>query len=210
MKSQFLLGLLRACVLALVLALSATACGSAGDEVETSTSTGDVSSGSDADSNADEQQSVQGPDEASPESPTETPTPAPTEAPTPEPTEAPATEPVGAEHQAAMDAFALVFDSNAAWADKAPFLENAAALEASNTAYGAAGEAMGGISLAPTGAEVDGDMATITYDVMFGASAAYQDLTRTISLVDGAWVVSQADYCDFLSSARTPCELSEE
>ncbi|MEM9464840.1 MAG: iron-siderophore ABC transporter substrate-binding protein [Actinomycetota bacterium] len=109
------------------------------------------------------------------------------------------------EAEAAMAAFALVYDSSAAWEEKAPHLENAAALEASNAAYQAGGEGLGGIALDPTSATVDGDIATVIYDVYFGESAAYTGLDRTITLVDGVWVVAEADYCDFLASARTPC-----
>ncbi len=136
---------------------------------------------------------------------------------TPEDTEAAADEPQeqtvsdaaaaidDPEAAAAAEAFALVYDSNAAWADKAPHLENAAALEASNAAYEAAGEQMGGVALAPTAAEVSGDTATITYNVLFGGNPAYEDLTRPIMLVEGVWVVSEAEYCSFLASARSPC-----
>ena len=106
---------------------------------------------------------------------------------------------------AAAKAFALVYDSDAPWVDKAPHLENAAALESSNAAYAAAGEQMGGIALDPTAAEVTGDTATVTYDVLFGGNPAYENLTRPIMLVDGVWVVSEAEYCGFLASARTPC-----
>ncbi|MEM7094655.1 MAG: hypothetical protein AAF567_16745, partial [Actinomycetota bacterium] len=88
-----------------------------------------------------------------------------------------------------------------------PFLQNSAALEASNEAYRTAAEGLGGISLEPSDATIDGNTATITYDVIFGDAAAYEDLTRTVTLDDnGAWIVSAADFCDFLASARTPCE----
>lgn len=105
-----------------------------------------------------------------------------------------------------MAAWALVFDSTAAFADKAPHLEDSANLEASNEGFLTAGDAMGGISLAPSGAMVDGDTATVIYDVLFGENAAYNDLDGEIALVDGVWVVSRDAYCGFLSSARTPCE----
>ncbi|MEM7287893.1 MAG: ABC transporter substrate-binding protein [Actinomycetota bacterium] len=106
---------------------------------------------------------------------------------------------------AAAEAFRLVYDSAAAWEDKAPHLENADALQASNEAYMAGADGVGGIGLEPTNVVVEGDTATVTYNVLFGENPAYSDLTRTISLVDGVWVVSEADYCDFLASARTPC-----
>lgn len=110
------------------------------------------------------------------------------------------------EEAEAMAAWALVFDSTADFADKAPHLEDAASLESSNAGFLAAGEAMGGISLAPSNATIDGATATVVYDVLFGENAAYSDLDGTITLVDGVWVVSRDSYCGFLASARTPCE----
>jgi len=111
----------------------------------------------------------------------------------------------GSFDEAAMMAFALVFDSNADWDDKAPYLEGSDSLESSNEAYMNGALTMGGISLVPKSAVVEGETATITYDVMFGENAAYEDLTRDVLLVDGLWTVSSEDYCDFLASARTPC-----
>ena len=107
--------------------------------------------------------------------------------------------------QMAMDVWAVVFDSTLGFSDKAPYLEDAASLEASNVAYAAAGELMGGISLEPTAAEIDGDVATITYNVLFAGVAAYEDLTGAMQRVDGRWTVSREEYCGFLASARTPC-----
>ena len=104
-----------------------------------------------------------------------------------------------------MDAWAVVFNSTVEFAEKAPHLEDAASLESSNAAYAAAGEGLGGISLEPTGVEIDGDAATITYNVLFGDAAAYEDLTGEIQQVDGIWTVSREVYCGFLASARTPC-----
>lgn len=105
-----------------------------------------------------------------------------------------------------MAAWAVVFDSRADFADKAPHLQDAAALEASNAAYAETGERMNGISLEPTSAAVDGDVAVVTYNVLFAGNAAYEDLTGEIVLVDGTWTVNRETYCGFLASARTPCE----
>lgn len=104
-----------------------------------------------------------------------------------------------------MDAWALVFDSNVEFADKAPHLEDAESLESSNAAYAATGQGLGGVSLEPTAVEVNGDDATVTYDVLFGGTAAYTDLTGEIQRVNGIWTVSREVYCGFLASARTPC-----
>lgn len=107
---------------------------------------------------------------------------------------------------AAMTAWSTVFDSTIAFEVKAPHLENSEALETSNTGYAAAVEAMGGIALQATAATVDGEIATITYDVYFGENAAYTQLEGEAVLTNGVWVVSEASYCDFLGSARTPCQ----
>ena len=68
-------------------------------------------------------------------------------------------------------------------------MEDAEALQATVESYTAAGDAMGGITLVPTDVVVDGDPATVTYDVMFGEETAYTALEGEMSLVDGVWVV---------------------
>ena len=134
--------------------------------------------------------------------PTATPVATPTASMTPT-----AAAPSGAasDDQAAMDAWAVVFDSTVEFSEKAPHLEDAAALESSNAAYAASGEGLGGVSLEPTAVEINGDQATITYNVLFGGTPAYTDLTGEIQRVDGTWTVSREVYCGFLASARTPC-----
>ena len=107
--------------------------------------------------------------------------------------------------EAAAAAFALVFDSTVEFADKADHLEDAAALQATVEAYTTAGSAMGGISLVPTATVVDGDTATITYDVMFGPASAYTDQTGTITKVGEVWMVSRTEFCAFMASARNSC-----
>ena len=64
---------------------------------------------------------------------------------------------------------------------------------------------MGGISLVPTAVVIDGDTATVTYDVMFGDSAAYTALTGEINNVDGGWIVPRSEFCSFMASARNAC-----
>ncbi len=114
-------------------------------------------------------------------------------------------EPTEAE-EAAMDAWAVVFDSEGDFADKVPHLENAAQLESTVVAYAETGAQFGGVSLEPTAVSLDGDGAAITYNVLFGGSAAYSDLSGEMQLVDGVWVVSRDTFCGFMASARTPCQ----
>ena len=63
----------------------------------------------------------------------------------------------------------------------------------------------GGFKLEPTAVEIDGDTATVTYNVLFGDAVQYTDQTGTLTLIDGVWQVSRSEYCGFLASARTPC-----
>lgn len=106
---------------------------------------------------------------------------------------------------AASAAWSTVFDSTIPFEEKSAFLADAAELEETADAYTAAGDGFGGISLEPTAVAVDGDTATITYDVNFGENPAYGDQVGTITLVDGVWTVSRDEFCSFMSSARVPC-----
>lgn len=108
---------------------------------------------------------------------------------------------------AAGATWSVVFDSNVPYADKAAHIEDAAALQATIEAYTSAGEAMGGITLTPTDVVVDGDTATITYDVLFGDAVAYSAMEGSISLIDGTWVIGRDEFCGFMASARNACPL---
>ena len=114
-------------------------------------------------------------------------------------------EDLGDDEQAAADAWSRVFDSTVGYDDKAAHLDDAAALEATVAAYTTAGEAMGGITLEPTRVVVDGDSATVTYDVMFDGTAAYTALEGEITRTDGVWTVSRDEFCTFMASARNAC-----
>ena len=109
------------------------------------------------------------------------------------------------EQAAAADAWSTVFDSTVGFDDKAPYLEAADELRETVESYTTAGDAMGGISLAPTAVAVDGDAATITYDVLFGETAAYTALEGVIARIDGVWTVGRDEFCTFMASARNAC-----
>ena len=98
-----------------------------------------------------------------------------------------------------------MFDSAVGFDDKAIHVEDSEALRSTIEAYTAAGDAMGGITLAPTEVVVTGDTAAVTYDVLFGDTAAYTALTGEIALIDGTWTVSRTEFCGFMASARNPC-----
>jgi iron complex transport system substrate-binding protein len=109
------------------------------------------------------------------------------------------------EAKAAADAYGAVFDSTVAFDEKAAHLAEADSLQSTISAYAAAGSQMGGIALVPTAAVVADDTATVTYDVLFGGSAAYTGLEGHIAKVDGVWQVAKAEFCGFMAQARTPC-----
>lgn len=103
-------------------------------------------------------------------------------------------------------AWQLVFDSSVPWEEKAPHIENAEALEASHAAYAAAGEGLGGITVEVTSESVDDTTADVVYSLLFGGAPAYSDIDGSLERVDDTWVVTEAEFCGFLASARTPCE----
>ena len=104
-----------------------------------------------------------------------------------------------------MEAFRLVYGSETEWNEKQPHLENASQLRNANQAYRIGAEDNGGITLRPKSAQIEGNKATVVYDVYFGDAPAYNDLQRSLYLVEGIWQVTESDFCDFLSAAQTPC-----
>ena len=114
-------------------------------------------------------------------------------------------EPPTEDESAAMEAFRLVYGSETEWNEKQPHLENASQLRNANQAYRIGAEDNGGITLRPKSAQIEGNKATVVYDVYFGDAPAYNDLQRSLYLVEGIWQVTESDFCDFLSAAQTPC-----
>ncbi len=98
-----------------------------------------------------------------------------------------------------------MFDSSVAADAKAPFLEDPAAAAPTLAAYATTGQMMQGITLAPTDVTVDGDTATVTYDILFAGTPAYEDQTGEVVKLDGAWKVTTEQFCSFMATARTPC-----
>jgi iron complex transport system substrate-binding protein len=130
-----------------------------------------------------------------------------TEAPPPTTTAAPADgalDPATPEGAAAT-AYALVFDSTVAFDEKAPHLEDAAALQETVEKYTAAGQSFNGIKLTPTAVMITSENAAVTYDVYFGTTQQYAALAGAIENRDGTWTVTRAEFCGFMASARTPC-----
>ena len=64
---------------------------------------------------------------------------------------------------------------------------------------------MSGIALKPTAVAIEGDTATITYDVLVGGTVAYTGQTGTLAKLANVGVVPMAELCRFLASASNPC-----
>ena len=111
----------------------------------------------------------------------------------------------GSAEAAAAAAYSTVFDSSTALDAKRPHLADADTLADTVTAYSSAGQRFGGIKLTPTAVTITGDSAAVTYDVYFGTNKQYGDMTGAIDRTGGTWVVSRAEFCGFMQSARTPC-----
>lgn len=111
----------------------------------------------------------------------------------------------GAAEEAVELAYLTVFDSEVPFDEKLPFLEDAEQLRSTFESFADTAERFGGISLEPTSVVIDGDEAEVTYDVLFGGSAAYTDMSGDAVLRDGVWMVTRARFCAFMSSARVSC-----
>jgi len=111
----------------------------------------------------------------------------------------------GTPEAAAAEAYRVVFDSSEPFAAKAAHLEDADTLQPVVEAYGGAGQRLGGIRLEPTAVTVEGAEASVTYDVYFATTRQYDGLSGTVEDRAGTWVVSRAEFCSFMSSARVPC-----
>jgi hypothetical protein len=105
----------------------------------------------------------------------------------------------------AADAYATVFDSTVAFEVKAAHLDDAEALKDTAEKFAAAAQSFGGIKLTPTAVTIDGQVASVTYDVYFGTTKQYSSLPGSVEDRDGTWTVTRAEFCGFMASARTPC-----
>ena len=106
---------------------------------------------------------------------------------------------------AVVETWTTVFDSATPVEAKVALLADGETHRATLEAYAGAGQQVGGITLVPTDVAVDGDAATVTYDVEFAGNPAYEDQTGTAVRQGDAWVVATEQFCEFMASARTPC-----
>jgi hypothetical protein len=105
-------------------------------------------------------------------------------------------------------AYQVVFSSDTTYEEKVPYLVDPTGLEDTVEQYGATGEAMGGIELATNAVSIDGDVAAVQYDLLFGGTPTYPDLTGDAVLVDNVWKVTREMFCGMMTSARVGCPPS--
>lgn len=109
---------------------------------------------------------------------------------------------------AVVAAYRTVFDSTVAFEDKISYLEDAENLREVHAEYEEAAESFGGIALEPVAVVIDGDRAEVIYDVLFGGTVTYSDLSGDAVMIDGVWMVSRDRFCGFMASARVSCPSS--
>ena len=102
-------------------------------------------------------------------------------------------------------AYQIVFSSETTYEEKAPYLVDPTGLEDTVAKYQETGDSMGGVALAPNAVTVDGDVAEVLYDLLFGGTPTYPDLTGDAVLVDDVWKVTREMFCGMMASARVGC-----
>jgi hypothetical protein len=111
-----------------------------------------------------------------------------------------------AEQRGVADTWERALDSSLAYEDHAAVIEDPASLQTTIENYPTAAELVGGITVTVTAVTIEGDTATVQYVVNFaGVEAPYGELTTSLTRVDGAWIVPQAEYCAVQTMARNDC-----
>lgn len=105
-------------------------------------------------------------------------------------------------------AYEIVFSSATTYDEKAPYLVDPTGLEETVATYQETGESMGGITLVPDAVTIDGEVAEVQYDLLFGGTPTYPDLSGDAVLSDGVWKVTREMFCGMMASARVGCPTS--
>lgn len=110
-----------------------------------------------------------------------------------------------ADVDAVVLAYQIVFSSETGYEEKAPHIDDPSGLEQTVADYQETGESMGGVELAPTSVTINGDTADVTYDLLFGGTPTYPDLTGDAVLIDDTWKITREMFCAVMASARVGC-----
>jgi hypothetical protein len=104
--------------------------------------------------------------------------------------------------------YEIVFSSDTTYDEKAPLIDDPSGLEETVAQYSETGESLGGVGLVAKTITVSGDLASVTYDLLFSGNPTYPDLTGDAIFVDGAWLVTREMFCSIMTSARVGCPSS--
>lgn len=110
-----------------------------------------------------------------------------------------------ADVDAVMLTYQIVFSSETGYDEKAPYIDDPTGLEQTVADYQETGDSMGGVALVPSSVTVNGDTADVTYDLLFGGTPTYPDLTGDAVLIDDTWKVTRVMFCAMMASARVGC-----
>ncbi len=105
-------------------------------------------------------------------------------------------------------AYQIVFSSETRYEEKVPYLEEPDGLEETVAMYQETGESMGGVALAASAVTINGDTADVTYDLLFGGTPTYPDLSGDAVLRDGTWKITRDMFSAMMASARVGCPTS--
>lgn len=104
--------------------------------------------------------------------------------------------------------YEVVFSSETGYEEKAPLIDDPTGLEDTVTTYQETGEQMGGVSLEARDISVAGDIADVTYDLLFAGTPTYPNLTGDAVRIDGVWRITREMFCTIMTSARVGCPAS--
>ena len=104
--------------------------------------------------------------------------------------------------------YEIVFSSDTTYEEKEPLIDDPSGLEETVAKYAETGESLGGVGVAAKTITVSGDLASVTYDLLFSGNPTYPDLTGDAIFVDGAWLVTREMFCSIMTSARVGCPSS--
>jgi hypothetical protein len=102
-------------------------------------------------------------------------------------------------------AYQIAFDSTSDFETKAPYIEDPSGLEETVAQYLITGETMGGVAVNVKEVTVDGDSATLIYDLMFNDNPTYPDQSGRAVRTEAGWQVPRGAFCSLMSSARVGC-----
>lgn len=102
-------------------------------------------------------------------------------------------------------AYQIAFDSLSDFETKAPYIDDPSGLEETVALYLVTGETMGGIGVVVKEVTVEGDAATLIYDLLFNDNPTYPDQDGRAVRTEVGWQVPRGAFCGLMASARVGC-----